>query len=223
MLDRGWYAPINANAYNLIKDLLSVTRAPFDTDGDVPTLGGYIVAENGETRLSMVDKILQAVDRELVIDGEGTILVRPRKTKEDITFSPTNDVIETDFSISNDWYNVPNVLRVVMDDVSAIARDDSENSIYSTASRGREIWLEENAAEIANGDTLAEYAKRRLKAVQAVGTKASYARRYIPNITVCDVVRLRYESLNGLYKITSQKISLSHNVTTSETAERIDV
>lgn len=222
LLDRGWYAPINTNAGNMIRDLLSVTKAPFEIEGDAKTLENYIVAESGETRLTMVDKILKAINYELVVNGNGEILIRPKKEKADAVFSATNDIVEPQFSITQDWYDVPNVLRVVMDDVSAIARDDSERSIYSTVNRGREIWAEEASADIANGDTLAEYAKRRLKEAQMVGTEASYTRRFVPDIYVNDIVELRYESLNGKYRVKSQKINLSHNLTTSETVERID-
>lgn len=221
LLDRGWYAPVNASAGNIIKKLLSVTNAPVTVNADERYLQNYIVAEEGETRLTMTDRILKAVDYELVINGRGEITIRPKKTKEDVVFEPNNDMVEPEFSITNDWYDVPNVLRVVMDDVSAIARDDRQKSIYSTVNRGREIWKEENV-DIAAGDTLADYADRRLKELQMVGTEVSYTRRFLPDLGVGDVVRLRYESVSGLYRISEQKLTFGHNLTTSETVERID-
>lgn len=223
LLERGWYAPIGANSGALIRDLLSVTRAPFTIEGDTGSLESYIVAEDNETRLTMVDRILKVMGLDLVITGRGEIILRSKKTAADAVFDPaTNDIVEPSFSITHDWYEVPNVLRVVMDDVSAIARDDSEASIYSTVNRGREIWTQESSPVLAIGDTLADYAKRRLKELQMVGTEASYTRRFLPDINVCDVVRLRYELLSGLYRVTSQKITLGHNLTTDETVERID-
>lgn len=223
LLERGWYAPLGANSGALIRSLLSVTHAPFTIEGDTGSLESYIVAEDNETRLTMVDKILRIMGLELVVNGAGEIILRSKKQTADVILDPvTNDIVEPSFSITHDWYEVPNVLRVIMDDVAAIARDDNESSIYSTVNRGREIWAQETSSDLATGDTLADYAKRRLKELQMVGTQASYTRRYLPDINVCDVVQIRYELLSGLYRITSQKISLEHNLTTSETVEKID-
>lgn len=224
LLERGWYAPLGANSVALIGNLLSVTNAPIiPSDIGVKSLENYIVAEDNETRLTMVDKILKAINCELVVNGRGEITIRDKKYTADVVFDPeSNDILEPSFSITKDWYEVPNVLRVVMDDVSAIARDDSERSIYSTINRGREIWAQESSADLTVGDTLAEYARRRLKELQMVGTEVSYTRRFLPDLNVCDVVGIRYESLNGLYRIAEQKITLGHNLTTSETVERID-
>lgn len=223
LLERGWYAPLGSNSGALIRSLLDVTNAPFTIEGDTGSLQSYIVAEDNETRLTMVDKILRIMGLDLVLTGAGEIILRPKKINADVVFdSAANDIIEPSFSITHDWYEVPNVLRVVMDDVSAIARDDSETSIYSTVNRGREIWKQESAADIAAGDTLADYARRRLKELQTVGTQASYTRRFLPDINIGDVAQIRYESLSGLYRIIEQKITLAHNLTTSETVERLD-
>lgn len=223
LLERGWYAPLGANTGALIRTLLDVTQAPFIIEGDPGSLENYIVAEDNETRLTMVDKILRVMGLDLIVTGAGELILRPKKTNADVVFDPvTNDIVEPSFSITHDWYEVPNVLRVIMDDVSAIARDDSEASIYSTVNRGREIWSQENSPALATGDTLADYAKRRLKELQTVGTQASYTRRFLPDVNVGDVARIRYESLSGLYRIIEQKITLGHNLTTSETVERLD-
>lgn len=224
LLERGWYAPLGANTEALMRDLLSDTNAPFPpVNGNAPVLESYIVAEDNETKLTMVDKILKIIGWELIVTGNGEIVMRNKSIKADVIFDPaTNDIVEPSFSITHDWYEVPNVLRVTMDDVSAIARDDSETSIYSTVNRGREIWQQESAAALASGDTLADYAKRRLKELQTVGTQASYTRRFLPDVNVGDVARIRYESLSGLYRIIEQKITLGHNLTTSETVERLD-
>lgn len=223
LLERGWFAPIGANSGSLIRSILDVTHAPLTIEGEPGSLENYIVAEDNETRLTMVDKILRIMGLDLIVTGAGELILRPKKTNADVVFDPaTNDIVEPSFSITHDWYEVPNVLRVIMDDVSAIARDDSEASVYSTVNRGREIWSQENSPALATGDTLADFASRRLKELQMVGTKANYTRRFLSDINVCDVVRLRYELLSGLYRITEQKISLGHNLTTSETVERID-
>lgn len=223
LLERGWYATLNANSGAIIRELLSATKVPFIIQGEPKCLERYIVAEEGETRLTMIDKIIRATGWSLVIDGRGEVILKPKEKEAKAVFAPnSNDIIEPDFSITHDWYNVPNVLRVVMDDVSATVRDDKETSIYSTVNRGREIWAEETNSELVAGDTLAQYASRRLKEQQTVGTEASYTRRFMPEINVGDIVQLRYDILNGKYIIANQKISLGHNLTTSENVEQLD-
>ena len=48
LLPRGWYAPAGTNAEIILRDLLSVTPAPVEVDGETPSLLSHIVAEEGE-------------------------------------------------------------------------------------------------------------------------------------------------------------------------------
>ena len=104
------------------------------------------------------------------------------------------------------------------DDMTGIARDDSPDSPLSTVNRGREVWEQEDNCDLADNETIAEYAQRMLREAQRVSQTASYDRRYIPDIVPGDIVMLRYpaQGLDGPYVVESQDIDLGYSATTSE-------
>jgi len=224
LLERGYYVPAGSNGADVIKDLLSCTPAPVTVNGSAPDMQTSIIAEEGETRLSLADKVLFAIGWRMRIDGMGMIELCPKAAEEVLQFDPVDqDVLEPTIEVEYDWYECPNVLRAVQEDLSAVARDDSVDSPLSTVNRGREVWVEETSCELNTGESISEYAARRLKELQKVQLTAGYDRRYFPDVLVGDLVRLRYpaQGLNGLFRITSQTIELAHGAKTSEKVEAV--
>lgn len=224
LLERGYYVPAGSNGADVIKDLLSCTPAPVTVNGSAPDLQTSIIAEEGETRLSLADKVLFAIGWRMRIDGMGMIELCPKAKDATAQFDPVDqDVLEPTIEVEYDWYECPNVLRAVQEDLSAVARDDSVDSPLSTVNRGREVWVEETSCELNTGESISEYAARRLKELQKVQLTAGYDRRYFPDVLVGDLVRLRYpaQGLNGLFRITSQTVELAHGATTSEKVEAV--
>lgn len=224
LLDRGFYVSGGSNGADVIKDLLSCIPAPVSVNGSAPDLQTSIIAEEGETRLSMVDKVLFAIGWRVRIDGTGLIELCPKADDAVLQFDPVDqDVLEPTIEVEYDWYECPNVLRVVQDDLSAVARDDSPDSPLSTIGRGREVWAEETSCDLNSGESISEYAIRRLRELQQVQLTASYDRRYFPDVLVGDLVRLKYpvQGLDGVFRITSQTIELAHGAKTSERVEAI--
>ena len=219
LLQRGWYAPAEAEGASLAARLLSVSPAPIVISENSPKLGAAIIAENGETNLSMAEKILDAIGWRLLIGGDGSINICPQAAGSVATFDALdNDVIEPQVTLTRDWYSCPNVYRAVQDDLSAVARDDAEDSFLSTASRGREVWEEEDGCNLRANETIGEYALRKLKESQSFATSVSYSRRYHPDINVGDIVTLHYpaQNLQGDFKVISQDISIGHGARVSE-------
>lgn len=218
LLPRGWYASAGMRGGDVIRNLLRATSAPVSIADDSPRLTESIIAENGETNLTMVDRILAAINWRLRIDGDGTIEVLPKALEASIMFdSIENDCIEPDVDIEADWYNCPNVYMAVADDISGVARDDG-NGPLSIRSRGREIWAYETGVELAQNESIGQYAMRKLREAQTVAQAVSYARRYHPDVRPTDLIRLHYpeQGLSGLYKVEAQSIDLGYNARTSE-------
>lgn len=219
LLPRGYYVPAGSNGADVIKRLLKPSPAPVVIEGTSPSLSSHIVAESGENNLTMIWRVVQAINWTLRIDGDGTIRVMPKPTESVILFDPIkNDVIETEVKISYDWYQAPNVLRAVEGDDYAEARDDDPKSRFSTVTRGREIWVEESSCNLNQGESLARYAKRRLKELQDIAMTASYDRRFHPDINVGDIIESNYpaQRLTGKYKVTDQSIDIGYGARTSE-------
>lgn len=218
-LDRGWYAPAGVSGGTLIGQLLEVTPAPVDIAPNSPKLSASIVAEDDETHLTMVDKILNAMNWRIRLSGDGRISVEPVATNPVASFDPIdNDIIEVTVSVEKDMFSCPNVFRAIDDDLTAVARDDSPSSPLSTVNRGREVWAQETSCDLADTETIEQYAARRLTELQKVGKTADYNRRFLPDVTASDLVRLWYpeQGLDGVYYVNSQSIKLGGGARTSE-------
>ncbi len=224
LLERGYYVSAGTNGAQVVKDLLSCIPAPIDVEGNAPGIQASIIAEDGETRLSMADKVLAAIGWRMRIEGDGRIVLLPKPMEPVAHFDPIEqDVIEPSITVNYDWYECPNVFRAVQEDLFAVARDDSPDSPLSTVSRGREVWAEETSCELNTGESISEYAVRRLRELQRIRLTASYDRRYNPDVLVGDLIQLRYpaQGLEGIFRITSQKIELGHGAKTSEEVEAV--
>ena len=216
---RGWYAPAGMSGASVIKELLSVIPAPVSVADNSPTLQNHIIAEESETRLTMIEKILTAINWRLIIKGDGIVRVEPKPIDPVATFDPIeNDVIETQIKVSEDWFSCPNVLMAIDNELMAIARDDSEKSQLSTVNRGREVWQQETSCDLADNETIEQYAFRRLKELQKTEKTASYDRRFMPDVYPSDIVRLHYpaQGLDGNFTVRSQSIDLGYAARTSE-------
>lgn len=216
LLPRGWYTT-NRIEY-VLKDLLKVTPAPFHIAEGMPALKRYIIAESGETNLSMIYKILLAIDWRIRIAGNGEIFIEPFPTEVSAEFSADFDVLEPQIEKEYDWYKCPNVFRAMTENESVVVRDETTD--LSVENRGREIWMEDDGCTLNEGETLYEYAVRRLKDEQTVGKSISYSRRFNPNVSVGDLIRLNYPQAQGVYAVLSQDIDLGYDAKTSEEAVR---
>lgn len=223
LLERGFYIPAEVTAPQAVARLLRKGIAPVDI-ADVdnpPKLDQAIIAEDGETCLTIAEKILEAVNWQIRINGKGEITIRPRSSEEVAMFDVNaNDVIELSVSDEYDWFSCPNVFRAVSGDLTAIARDDDPSSLLSTVTRGREIWKEESSVNLGTNESLSSYAIRKLKELQSPARTVSYSRRFDPEIRVGDIVRINHPEIgiNGAFKIQTQNIELTYNGKTAETA-----
>lgn len=222
-LPRGWYAPYGIDAGILIKQLLRPTKAKIDIPEELnqneATITRSVIAESGETNLSMTEKLLDLMNWRMWIDGLGVVHIdKYNRNAVGIFDSVVNDVIEPSLTVSYDWFDCPNVFRAIMDEQSAIAYDRDSDTPMSINNRGREVWYEEENVDLNTGENLEEYANRRLKELQRVSTSISYDRRFNPDIYPTDVIRLNYpaQDITGMFMVTSQTINLGFNAKTSE-------
>ena len=223
LLERGWYAPSGVNGAWLAAELLKGS-APVTYDDSAPDLTESIVAEDGESRLTMARKIIDAIGWRIRISGKGEIHICAKAMDPTVTFDDLeNDCVELAVTDTRNWFTCPNVFRAVSGDLMAIARDDDEDSPLSTASRGREIWKEETNCNLNSNEGIAEYAVRRLKEEQSPARKISYSRRFFPDLYIGDIATHHHPALSieGDFRITSQTIELGYGARTTEEAEEV--
>lgn len=218
-LPLGWYAPAGAAGGDVIRSLLAATPAPATIAEDSPRLLEPIIAESGENYLTMIDRILDAINWRIKIHGDGTIDVGPKPIEPIAAFDPLgNDVIETKITVSADWYSCPNVYRATSGDMTGIARDEDPDSPLSIPNRGREVWRSESGVALSSNESIAEYARRMLTQAQQVKESVAYDRRYVPDVVPGDLVRMNYpkQEVVGVYSVDSQSVTLGYGTTTSE-------
>lgn len=221
LLDRGWYAGTGTDAAMVAAELLSVGPAPVSYADNAPTLEEPLVAEAHETNLSMAQKLVKAINWRIRISGEGAISIEPKPTAALEEFdSIRNDIMELKVTDTRDWYECPNVFRAVVGNIMAIARDEDDASPFSIQNRGREIWAEDDSVALNSGESLEQYATRRLAEEQAPSRSVSYDRRYQPDIYPGDMVRIKQprQGIDGDFVIISQKISFGYGARVSEEA-----
>lgn len=222
VLLRGWYAGAGSSGADLIRQLLKTTPAPVYSLQESPRLKSNIIADDSDTALTMADKILAAIDWRMRITGSGEIYIEPKPTEPAATLDPLElDIVEPEITTAKDLFDCPNVYLAIDNDLTAIARDDSPDSPLSIVNRGREIWRRETSCDLSEGETIERYAARKLKEAQSVKLIASYARRYLPDITPGDLLRLRYpdQDLDGIFRVTSQTVELGFAARTAEEVE----
>lgn len=225
LLPLGYYVPAGVQGAQFVKQLLSeVMPAPITVIGSSQPLSKYIIAEDKENHLSMSEKILTAINWRLRVLGDGRVIVCSAAQDISARFDPLeNDVIEPQLRAVNDWYSCPNVFRAIINDTSAVARDDNPNSPLSTVNRGREVWAEERDCDLADNETLAKYAQRRLEQEQRRYLAVDYNRRFHPDVVASDLVSLHYpaQGLEGVFYVSSQTIQLGWGARTSEEVVQI--
>ena len=195
-------------------------------EGTSPITTDNIVAEDGETRLTMALHILDAIGWRMRILGDGSIVICANDNNSSLTVGiNANDIIECDVTDTFNWYDTPNCFMAIHDDYgAAIARDDSPDSYLSTVSRGREVWKSETGVELSSGENIAAYAVRKLKELQNPARTIQYSRRFFEDVLLGDVVFLNYprHNLTGKFRITSQSLSLEHGCHTKEEVESVE-
>ena len=225
LLPRGYFAQAGAPAAQAAAELLSIGPAPVRYDQMSPSLGTSIVAEDKDSYLSLAQKIVNAIGWSISITGNGEIEITEKPDRVSATFDEhENDCIEVSITDKNDWYSVPNCLRVTFGSDCVVVRDTNISSNLSIPSRQSmrggtgEIWKQESLSSLADNDTLQGYAERRLKELQAPARKISYSRRFHPDVGIGDKIRLHLpgRGIDDVFVVDSQKITLGYNAKVSE-------
>ena len=221
LTERGFYAPSGASGADFAAALLGRGIAKAYAERGSPTLADHIVAEDKETCLSMARKIVDAINWQIRIDGMGLIHIEPKPSDPKASFDPrSHDVIEPHIKDKRDWFSCPNYFRAISGDRAVVAKD--ETSSLSIGARGREIQREESAT-LSDGETLEEYAMRRLKELQSPSRTISYTRRYDPDIWTGSLIQMSYPhiGINGVFRVSKQTITLGLGCPTQEEAVMI--
>ena len=218
----GYFAPAGADGAQLVKELLSVGAAPVEVEEDSPTLVEAIVAQNTDSRLDVAWMILNAIGWRMRITGDGVIHVCAPASEPSAVFDAfENDVVELSIKDAQDWFSVPNCIRVISGDKSTEYKDsDAIEERRQNRGGSGEVWLNDSSPTLGNKESLAEYAMRKLNEAQMPARSVSYSRRYLPDVYPTDLVQIRLPGvgIDGTFRVTEQRIELGYGASTSEDA-----
>ena len=215
MLPLGWYAPYGGDGIEIIADLLKNCGIKVNSEFGGYYLATNIVAEAGETYLTMAKKVAKAINWQIRPNGLGEVSIVPYSNEVKARFDGENDVVEPAVEDTQDWFSCPNVLRVTSENKTAVFKDEDIKSPLSIPNRGREIWKEENVT-LPVGVSLGDYAMLRLKELQKPLRILKYSRRYDPDVNIGDLISMGYPGIEGNYRVGSQNVQIGHSCRTEE-------
>lgn len=217
----GDYAPMGCDgaqyAAGLLKQCLT---APVYVNGSF-TLDDYIVFDTGWTYLKAAWTVLDAAGWCIRISGNGAVTIMEKPTVPSLTLDSVsgNHILTPDMSRKLDLSRIPNVYTAVSDTNVETAVNDDEDSPTSIIQRGREIDEVDTSPARVNGETLWQYARRRLVEMSTVFKTYNCVREYQPDILPFDLIRASLPDLGftGDMRVLSQSLKCDHGVQVSET------
>ena len=218
----GEYAPAGVDGAKYAKELLeSAINAPVEVEGSF-ILNDHIVHEPGTYILDAVWAVLNAgPDGGYVIqiDGRGVVHIRPRPAEPALVLdNAARGVILNGIEYTSDVSKIPNRYIVIDGNNKTLAVNDDPASSVSTVRRGYYVDEVDTSPTPINGETLGEYARRKLRQMSILETEYSYKREYAPTVLLYSKIKASIKGLDGDLRVKSQNIDCGHGIMVSEKA-----
>ena len=217
----GEYAPARIDGAQYAGDLLAdAINAPVEVEGSF-TLNQNVIHEFGSSVLEAAWDVLNAGNFIIQIDGRGVVHIKP-KPKDPALILGSNNIrmLSNGISYTTDISKIPNRYLVITDNNRTIAVNNDPTSSVSVVSRGYCVDEVDESPEPINGETLAEYATRKLQEMSIVREEKNYTREYAPDVDLYCMVRGSINGLEGDMRIESQTFSCGTGITVDEKAVR---
>lgn len=183
VLTIGKHAPKGVNAAEFVASLLAeCTPAPVVVEGSF-VLNDYYVFPIGTPYIEAIWTLLDAGGFVIQIHGDGEIHILKKPTEPNFTISDTNaDVLRPSVDYQNSFSEVPNRYIVWNNGKTYTATNNQADSRTSVQNAGRIVDLFDPDPIFVNGETMEQYAKRRLYEESITTDKYSYEREFVPDI-----------------------------------------
>lgn len=219
----GEYIPKGSNGPEWVADRLrKCLKAPVVVVGDGFTVNDDIGFDGGTSELQVGWTVLDAGNWVMTILGNGTVQLLPKPTAPVLTLDRTNaGLLQPNISFTDSRVGIPNRYIVMDGDETQIAVNESyPGSRTSVEYRGRYVDYYDSSPTRINGETLDQYARRRLEEESTRSKIYTYKREYWPNANPFMLVRasLQANGLEGDLRILSQSMNCDHGITVQEKA-----
>lgn len=219
----GTYAPKGSDgAQEAARLLRRCTPAP------IRVVGGFVLSSNvvfptNTTYLAAAWSLLDAGNFCMQISGDGSVAIMPRPTRPSLVLDrDTAGLLMPEVSPNAPTSKVPNRYYAVGGSSVAVAVNDDPDSSVSYQARGRWVDYVDTSPILINGESLQEYAERKLREMTRVTRKVSYTREYAPEVVPFSVIRgnLPDKGLTGDMTVISQAVAVSHGIVVQETCSQ---
>lgn len=220
-ITNGSYAPAGVNGAEYAADLLAAAiNAPVETEGTF-TLNEPIVHALGSSVLEAAWAVLNAGGFVIQITGRGVVRICPKPTDPALILDSTNEgLMLNGTSFTADESGIPNRYIVIDGANLTMAANSDPESAVSTIARGYTVDQVDTSPTPVDGETLAEYAERRLSELSVLIEEQSYTREYAAGVNLYDIVRASLDAFEGDYRIASQTIACGNGITVAEKVEK---
>ena len=217
----GTYVPKGANGANqAAKYLRKCIPAPVVVEGSF-TLDDNVVLDADSSYIKAAWTLLDAASWCMQIDGDGTVHIKEKPVDPILSLDQANASIlkpSTTFKRSID--SIPNLYIAVDGDEIAEAINDDPDSSLSTITRGRVIDKIDRSPVKVNGETLHNYAERKLEEESTIVKTYGYTREWWPDVYPFSMVRgsIPQRGIDANMRVMSQSFQFGKGLAITETA-----
>lgn len=217
----GAYAPAGVDGAAYAGGLLAGSvNAPVHVEGSF-TLDDNVVHEIGSSVIEAVWAVLEAGGFVIQIDGRGEIHILPKPTTPAIEITSANArLLSNGIKYTRDISEIPNRYICIVGNSKEVVVNNDPASEVSSVRRGFYVDKIDEAPTPINGETLHEYAERRLKLLSVLEEERSYTREYAPGVNLYSIVRASIDGLEGDLRVTDQSLTCRNGIVVQEKTNR---
>ena len=216
----GTYAPKGCDGAQYTAALLrECTPAPISVEGSF-TLDEHAVFGPGVSYLQAAWTVLKAADWCMRVLGDGSIHISPKPSQASFLLDVEGrHHLMPGAQMTYDLSEVPNRYFAIDGDDVGIAVNEQPGSRTSVSARGRYVDFIDDAPVKIGGETMTNYAKRKLEEMSTVTREWNYTREYISDLVPFDLVAGSTPEfgMSGAFRVLKQSIDCGKGVTVSET------
>ena len=212
---QGEYAPKGAMAAALCARMLRESiAAPVVVEGDF-ALGEHVVFDLGGSYLDAVLSVLDTGGFCVQVSGDGTVTIREMPTEPSLVINSANrGLLMPKITRRMPISDVPNVLYVYDGDQEAVAVNDDPTSPTSIQARGRRIEQVEENPTRKEGETLQQYADRRLAELSDVYETYDVEHEWVDGLLPYSIVRVNLPEagIDGDFRVMDQDLECGRGI-----------
>lgn len=193
------------------------TPAPVEVECSFE-VNDYYVWDGGTSYLKAVWQVLDAAEKVIKIDGRGIIHIIKKPEEPTMEINAMNSpLLIPGLDYDRDYSDIPNVYYAIEGSDYAIATNDDPDSPVSTVTRGWEKTEYDDNVLRVDGETLEDYAQRKLEEKSTVVKTWGYAREYFDLVCPFEIIRFHYPKLvHSDLRVLSQTYACDKGITLNE-------